>query len=112
MKILVSEGARKTQKHLLVRKHPENGRKGIFSCFGYITGIDGMPEDEAKDLLLELYRWQTKAEFIYQHVWEEDMLVMWDNRSLLHRANAGYEGFDRLLHRTTIAELQTNEPHY
>ena len=30
------------------------------------------------------------------------MLVMWDNRCALHRATGGYEGHDRLLHRTTI----------
>ena len=27
---------------------------------------------------------------------------LWDNRSVLHRATGGYEGHDRLLHRTTI----------
>jgi taurine dioxygenase len=31
-------------------------------------------------------------------------LVMWDNRSVLHKANGGYDGYDRLLHRITIAE--------
>ena len=31
------------------------------------------------------------------------MLIMWDNRSVLHRATGGYDGYDRLLHRTTIA---------
>lgn len=45
---------------------------------------------------------QTRDEFIYRHVWEPQMLVMWDNRSVLHRATGGYEGYDRLLHRTTI----------
>jgi taurine dioxygenase len=31
------------------------------------------------------------------------MLVMWDNRSLLHRAYGGYDGHARELHRLTIA---------
>jgi taurine dioxygenase len=29
---------------------------------------------------------------------------MWDNRSLLHAAEGGYDGYARLLHRTTIGE--------
>ena len=37
------------------------------------------------------------------HRWEPDMLVMWDNRSVLHMATGGYDGHERLLHRTTIA---------
>jgi taurine dioxygenase len=36
-------------------------------------------------------------------VWQQDMLTMWDNRSVLHRATGGYDGHHRLLHRTTIA---------
>lgn len=32
------------------------------------------------------------------------MLLMWDNRSVLHRATGGFEGHARLLHRTTIGE--------
>ena len=35
---------------------------------------------------------------------EPNMLVIWDNRVLLHRATGGYEGYDRILHRTTVAE--------
>jgi taurine dioxygenase len=32
------------------------------------------------------------------------MLVVWDNRRLVHAATGGYEGHRRLLHRITIAE--------
>jgi taurine dioxygenase len=51
---------------------------------------------------VELYGWQTREKFCYRHRWEPDMLVMWDNRCLLHNATGGYEGYERLLHRTTI----------
>jgi taurine dioxygenase len=34
------------------------------------------------------------------------MLVMWDNRSLLHAATGGYDGHSRLLHRTTISDTR------
>ncbi len=103
MDIRPSDTAMATHVHPIVRAHPETGRLGIFSCLGYIIGIDGMPDDEARDLLVELYQHQTRDELQYRHRWEPDMLVMWDNRSVLHRATGGYDGHERLLHRTTIA---------
>ncbi len=103
MAIRPSEAAYATQTHPLVRRHPETGEEGLFSCLGYIVGIEGMDEAQALGLLTELYQWQTKDEFIYRHSWEPDMLVMWDNRSVLHKATGGYEGQRRELHRTTIA---------
>ncbi len=104
MRIIVSDDAHETRRHPLIRRHPETGVEGLFGCFGYIIGIEGMSEQESRDLLLEVYHWQTRDEFIYTHSWQENMLVMWDNRSVLHKANGGYDGHDRLLHRTTIAE--------
>lgn len=102
MDIRPSRDAEATQLHPIIREHPETGRKGLFSCIGYIAGIEGMAQEEALPLLMELYQWQTRDEFVYRHKWQPNMLVMWDNRSVLHRATGGYEGHDRLLHRTTI----------
>ncbi|MEC7512361.1 MAG: TauD/TfdA family dioxygenase, partial [Pseudomonadota bacterium] len=42
----------------------------------------------------------------YSHKWSTNMLVMWDNRALLHAATGGFDGHDRLLHRTTIADTR------
>jgi len=102
MKIRYSADARAVQPHPLIRRHPESGREGIFGCLGYIVGIEGMAAEQAQALLTELYAWQTREEFRYVHRWEEHMLVIWDNRSVLHRATGGYDGYDRELHRTTI----------
>jgi taurine dioxygenase len=102
MRILCSSEAEQVQSHPLIRVHPESGRPGLFGCAGYIYAIENLGPDEAWALLTELYQWQTRPEFQYRHVWEEGMLVMWDNRSVLHMATAGYDGFERVLHRTTI----------
>lgn len=103
MAILPSEAALATQTHPLVQRHPETGEEGIFSCAGYIIGIEGMADSEAFAFLSELIAWQGRDEFVYRHKWQPNMVVMWDNRSVLHRATGGYEGYRRELHRTTIA---------
>ncbi|MEE9434051.1 MAG: TauD/TfdA family dioxygenase [Sphingorhabdus sp.] len=103
MAIRPDETASKTQLHSLVRAHPETGRLGLFSCMGYIIGIEGMEQEKALPLLTELYAWQSKGEFVYRHQWQPGMLIMWDNRSVLHKATGGYDGHRRELHRTTIA---------
>ena len=103
MKILYSEEARDVQTHPLIANHPESGKPTLFGCFGYIMGIEGMTQEEAHALLLEMYHWQCREEFQYTHKWSENMLVIWDNRSVLHKANSGYDGYARELHRTTIS---------
>jgi taurine dioxygenase len=105
MDIRPSKDAEAVQRHPLIRRHPETGREGLFSCFGYIIGIEDMDDAEAIPLLIELYQWQGREGFLYRHKWSANMLVMWDNRSLLHAATGGYDGQHRLLHRTTIAAV-------
>lgn len=102
MQPIVSEEARKRQTHPLVMTHPVSGNKGVFGCLGYTIGIEGMEPEQAFELLGELHQWQTKEDCLYRHKWQSDMLLMWDNRSVLHAATGGYDGYDRLLHRTTI----------
>ena len=106
MDIRPSDTAEAKQSHPLIRAHPETGRLGIFGSAGYIIGIEDMAQADATALLFELYHWQTRKEFHYRHKWQKNMLIMWDNRSLLHMATGGYKGHDRLLHRTTIGSVK------
>ena len=103
MDIRASNDAFSKQLHPIIKYHPETREEGIYGTIGYIIGIHGIDNQEAMKILMELSAWQCKDEFIYRHKWKKDMLIMWDNRSVLHRATGGYEGQERLLHRTTIA---------
>ena len=102
MDIRPSEDAAATQLHPIIRTHPETGRQSLYGALGYMIGIEGMEGEEESALLTELYEWQTREAFHYRHKWQAGTLLMWDNRSVLHRATGGFEGYDRLLHRTTI----------
>ena len=106
MDIRASDEAFSKQLHPIIKEHPETKREGIYGTIGYTIGIDGMDNQDAMKLLMELSAWQCQEEFIYKHKWKKDMLIMWDNRSVLHRATGGYEGQERLLHRTTIAAYE------
>ncbi|MCH1568656.1 MAG: TauD/TfdA family dioxygenase [Alphaproteobacteria bacterium] len=106
MKIIPSERAREKREHPFVRTHHETGNKALFSSASYIQAFAGMEKEESDALMIEFYGHQSKEELIYSHKWSANMLVMWDNRSLLHAATGGYDGYDRLLHRTTIADTQ------
>lgn len=108
MDIRSSDAALATHTHDIIREHPETGKQAIFSSAAYITGFEDMEEEASAELLMDLYRWQTRPEFQYRHKWQPNMLVMWDNRALLHMATGGYAGHDRLLHRTTIGDRDTH----
>jgi len=104
MDIRSSDAALATHMHDIIRTHRETGKQAIFSSAAYITGFEGMDEEASNQLLMDLYHWQTRPEFHYRHKWQPNMLVMWDNRAVLHMATGGYAGHDRLLHRTTIGD--------
>jgi len=104
MAIRYGDSALKTQLHPLARPHTETGRLALYVSPGYTIGIDGIPDDEAIPILKELYAHQARPEFVYRHKWAQRMLIMWDNRSVIHAATGGYEGHRRLLHRITVAD--------
>lgn len=104
MAIKYGDSALKTQLHPLARPHTETGRLALYVSPGYTIGIDGIPDDEAMPMLRELYAHQARPEFQYRHKWSEGMLLMWDNRCVIHAATGGYEGHRRLLHRITVAD--------
>jgi taurine dioxygenase len=103
MTILPSAAAQRTQSHPVVRVHPSSGRPMLFVNRVYTIAIEGMHPDESRTLLDFLTAHSTADEFVYRHQWRQNMLVVWDNRRLQHCATGGYDGHERLMHRTTVA---------
>ncbi|NGM22886.1 TauD/TfdA family dioxygenase [Roseomonas stagni] len=94
--------------HPLVRTHPESGRRGLYMGGEWGSIIEGMPEDEAKDLFAELLAHMTKPDFVHEHHWQPGDVLMSDNRCSLHRATEWDEGrHKRRLHRLILLDDAT-----
>ncbi len=104
MAIRFDDSALATQLQPVARRHPETGRVALYVSPGYTIGIDGLPDDAAQALLAELFAHQGQERFVYRHRWRQGMLLLWDNRCLVHAATGGYAGHRRLLHRITVGE--------
>ena len=89
-------------EHPVIRRHPETGRKSVFlgrRRNGYIVGME-LAQSEA--LLDETWAFTTQAEFVYEHVWQAGDLLIWDNRSVVHRRDAFDPTARRVLMRTQV----------
>jgi taurine dioxygenase len=89
--------------HPIVRTHPYSGRKSLYVTAGECIGIEGMPQDEAVDLIAELDAHCVRPEFLYRHKWQVGDLLIWDNAAAMHLAICDYALPERrLMHRTTV----------
>lgn len=89
----------------LVRVHPESGyRRSLFMTANAGNEISGMSLEEGQALHHQLIEYISRPEFCYFHQWQKGDLVVWDNRTTLHKAEAyDMARYRRVFRRTTVA---------
>ena len=65
--------------------HPKTGRKSLYLS-SHIGGIAGWPVPEARAFIRDLTEHATQPPFVYAHKWRVGDMVVWDNRTVMHRA--------------------------
>jgi len=91
-------------RHPIARRHPVTGRTALYSVSGSSFGIEGMPEDEAVELLDELKAHATQQKYQCRLKYGVGDVVIWDNASLLHSATLTDPNDPRTLWRITVKE--------
>lgn len=96
----------------LVLRHPDSGRLALYINPIRIEGILGMDHKEALPLLDQLLEHATQEKYQYRHVWKDGDFVMWDNRSLMHKANGDYDmDEERYLYRMMLKGVPLTGAH-
>lgn len=90
------------QPHPIVCRHPETGREVLFLGRRRNAYVVGLPLDESEALLDELWRHVGRPETSFAHRWRVGDLLMWDNRSTMHRRDAFDPASRRVMHRTQV----------
>jgi len=89
--------------HPAVRTHPVTGRKCLFMNEAYTTEIVGLPPQESRSLLDQLFEHLKEDRFVYRHRWAPGDFLIWDNCATQHRAILDYElPLRRRMERTTL----------
>jgi taurine dioxygenase len=93
----------------LVRTNPDNGTKALYCHPSKTENIIGMTPEDSQDFLHELIDMAIRPEFTYTHQWRLGDMLIWDNRSAMHRANFDYDpNQHRLLYKIII---KGEQPH-
>ena len=74
-------------RHPLIRTHPETGQKAIY-VGSHTREIEGWDFNKSRNLIDMLINFSTQEQFTYQHKWNVGDMVLWDNRSAMHRGMA------------------------
>jgi taurine dioxygenase len=88
--------------HPIIRTHPETGRKSIYLNIYSATRVIGVDDAESRRLLDELGHVATRPEYQCRLRWQDDMVVMWDNRCTQHYAVSDYAPNRRIMERVTV----------
>jgi len=93
--------------HPLVRTLPRTGRKSLYLA-SHANRVIDWPIPDGRLLLRDLTEHAVQRQFVYRHVWRPGDLVIWDNRTTMHRATAFEDGkYKRELRRVTTLDIES-----
>jgi taurine dioxygenase len=86
--------------HPIVIEHPVSGDLGLYLGRRRNAYVMGLELEDSERLLDELWSYVETA--VYRHRWAVGDLVLWDNRTTMHRRDAFDPKTRRIMHRTQI----------
>jgi taurine dioxygenase/putative 2-oxoglutarate oxygenase len=88
--------------HPIARQHPRSGWTALY-IGRWACEIEGLPQQEATELIAFLLDFAHRDEFVYRHAWRVGDALLWDNRCTQHCATPFDDTrYRRLMHRTTL----------
>ncbi len=92
--------------HPMVKINPTNNKKAVY--FGSHTkSIKDVDSEKSSNLLEYLNDFINNEEYMYSHKWDDNDLIIWDNRSIVHRGQPYDITEPRYLVRATVSDTMS-----
>ena len=88
--------------HPAVLRHPVTGAPSLFLGRRRNSYVEGLSQSESDALLDALWAHIDRPDLRYEHRWRVGDLLLWDNRSTMHRRDPFDNATRRVMHRTQI----------
>ena len=88
--------------HPAVIRHPESGVETLYLGRRRNAYVAGFDRAESERILDKLWEYAALDKNVYKHVWRLNDVVLWDNRSTMHRRDAFDPKATRTMHRSQI----------
>jgi alpha-ketoglutarate-dependent 2,4-dichlorophenoxyacetate dioxygenase len=91
-------------RQTIIRRHAGSGRLSLYLA-SHASHVIGWPVEKGRALIEELIAFATQPQFVFQHHWQVNDLVMWDNRCTMHRGRPYDPSHRRVMQRTTVSDV-------
>lgn len=88
--------------HPAIVRIPESGHAALYLGRRRMAYFAGLSREESETFLDEVWSYAIDERHVYKHQWALNDLVVWDNRTTMHRRDPFPAHERRLMHRTQI----------
>lgn len=97
------DGSVLAARHPLLRRHPVTGETTLFlTTPARCSALDGVDLTTSARIIAILYQRSIRLAGLYRHGWRHGDIVLWDDRTTMHRASHANVLGDRILHRGLV----------
>lgn len=89
-------------RHPAIITHPVTHEKVLYMSQGFTTAIVGLDYETNQKVVKELFSFIERDEHIHTHVWKDGDILLWENRTLNHKASIVPEGETSVSYRIGI----------
>lgn len=95
--------------HPAVIQHPRRDRRALYLSSGFTQRIDGLSHERSQALLREVFAFVEATERVHTATWQPGVLLLWDNRQVMHRSSGTLHGQSSRSYRIGVYD---GEPFY